>query len=71
MTKREREVCQRIMQVLGPMSICECPGCNWEVTEAIRLLQTIGIRYRGRRTRTMQGHSHPFEGIDALDRDED
>jgi hypothetical protein len=45
----DREIMQKIMQVLGPAPVCECAGCAWETGEAIRLLNEAGIVYQGRK----------------------
>lgn len=45
----DREVMQRVMQVLGPRSVSECDGCSYEINEAIRLLREAGIEYQQRR----------------------
>lgn len=49
MTLKERKVLQQIMQVLGPQATSCCQGCSYEINEAIRLLQSLGIDYHQRK----------------------
>lgn len=47
----DRKTLQQIMQVLGPEAACQCAGCAYETNEAIRLLQTLGVKYLLRKKR--------------------
>lgn len=53
-----RFILQRIMQVLGPETTCECSGCAYETNEAIRLLNELGIEYQKHTPRTGTRPAH-------------
>jgi hypothetical protein len=59
----DREVMQQIMQVLGPKPVCACAGCSWETGEAIRLLRSVGIRYKARKKRSGPAHEPALEAL--------
>ncbi len=43
---------QHIMQVLGPEAPTHedvCSGCQWEIGEALRTCEQVGVKYKGRR----------------------
>lgn len=48
-TRTDREAMQLIMQVLGPVSVSRCMGCEYEVNTAIAILRAQGIAYQLRK----------------------
>lgn len=56
--ENDRGTLQQIMQVIGPESVCQCAGCQYETNEAIRLLKTLGVDYLMRKKRRRKNPAH-------------